>query len=313
MRREAPSVSARWELHRIACEHGTLAVAEVRTSGEEGHTKAVTGPPLVLLHGFTGSHRSWDEVAGLIGGPRRILAPDLPGHGESYRKGGIEAFSLEATSDVIASALGQLGVSTCTLAGYSMGGRLALYMALVHAALVDRLILESASPGIEDSRERDERRAADDELARYALDRGIEAFVDRWERNPVLAVESALDPRRRAELRRQRLSCDPVGLATSLRGMGTGSQPWLGERLQELSMPALIITGALDAKFTEIGREMAARIPHAISEVVEAAGHNIHLADPAKFAALVDHFAYVPASADGRDTARAKERSEERA
>jgi 2-succinyl-6-hydroxy-2,4-cyclohexadiene-1-carboxylate synthase len=334
MNRDA-SPSSPWTVHRLNTEHGTLAVAELDCAAESKSPAELDYAPdtgaqrpessetvVVLLHGFTGSHRSWDRVARSLAvaeriraydvadrghdaatGSRdsfrparslRILAPDLPGHGESYATGDASHFSLEATAGGLTDALSRMGVSACTLVGYSMGGRLALSMALAAPGLVSCLVLESASPGLESERDRALRREADEDLARYACDRGIEAFVDRWEQTPVLAAERSLDPATRAELRRQRTCSTVEGLAASLRGMGAGSQPWLGRRLGELRMPVLLVTGESDAKFTEIGRQMATAIPRTTHEIVANVGHNVHLAEPERFARLVGRFATDP-------------------
>jgi 2-succinyl-6-hydroxy-2,4-cyclohexadiene-1-carboxylate synthase len=221
------------------------------------------------------------------------------------------SFSLEATAIGVTDALARLGVSSCTLVGYSMGGRLALSVALAAASLVSRLVLESTSPGLEHESDRAARREADEDLARFACAHGIEAFVDRWEKTPVLAAERALDPRTRAELRDQRLRCDVAGLAASLRGMGTGSQPWLGEELGKLGMPVLLVTGAADAKFTQTSRQMAVHIPHVRHEIVPAAGHNVHLSKPELFAGLVERLADATARTSEPTSTRAVEASEE--
>ena len=113
---------------------------------------------LVLLHGFTQTRQSWRPTVAELGGRRRALAPDLPGHGNAAAR----PASFAACTAYV-RALG--GEGRFALAGYSMGGRIALTAAFALADRLDRLVLIGASPGIEDAAARAERRRADDALA----------------------------------------------------------------------------------------------------------------------------------------------------
>lgn len=157
-----------WHLHRIATSTGSLAVAEYCGVVACG-VVACDAEPLVLLHGFTGSHRSWDAVVPALASIGRCVAVDLPGHGESDFEADAGAYSMESASTALASSLDALRVGPATLIGYSMGGRLALYFALTRPERVRRLVLESASPGLATEAEREARRRSDEALARFAL------------------------------------------------------------------------------------------------------------------------------------------------
>src|SRR4051812_16270010 len=114
---------------------------------------------IVLLHGFTQTRQSWRRtIAALDGRYYRAVAPDLPGHGQLTER---RPASLTATLAYLAALVAEPHV----LAGYSMGGRVALHAALARPALVQRLVLVGASPGLADAKERADRRAADDALA----------------------------------------------------------------------------------------------------------------------------------------------------
>jgi 2-succinyl-6-hydroxy-2,4-cyclohexadiene-1-carboxylate synthase len=245
---------------------------------------------IVLLHGFTGSKDSWRPLLGALAERRRVLAIDLPGHGGTAASADPAADSLAATSDLIVQALASLGVSRFSLLGYSLGGRVALGLALDHPRRVERLALESASAGLGDPEERALRRRADEELAERIEQGGIEAFVDRWEALPLFATQARLPATLREDLRRSRLACSTGGLAASLRAVGTGAQPWLGERLAELACPVCVVAGELDDKFRAIGAWMAARIPDARFEIVPEAGHAPHLEQPERYREIVARF-----------------------
>jgi 2-succinyl-6-hydroxy-2,4-cyclohexadiene-1-carboxylate synthase len=174
--------------------------------------------------------------------------------------------------------------------GYSMGGRVALHLALAAPRRVRGLVLESASPGIEDPDQRAERVASDEALAALVERDGIEAFVERWERLPLLALGPDVPDEVRAGLRAQRLAHHPRGLAGSLRGMGAGRSPPVWHRLPELDMPVLLVVGARDARYRALAERMRQALPRARLEVVQDAGHMPHVERPAAFGSLVEDF-----------------------
>lgn len=218
---------------------------------------------LVLVHGFTQTARSWDPLRALLEPAVHTTALDAPGHGDA---------PLTPTLWDAAAQLVTTG-GTGTYVGYSMGARLALHVALAHPEAVDRLVLLGGSPGIRDERERAERRNSDEQLAETVLRDGVPAFLDRWLAAPLFAT---LPPT--ASQREDRLRNTAAGLAGSLRSCGTGVQDDLWPRLEELTMPVLVMAGALDGKFAAIAEEMARAIgANATLCLVPQAGHAAHL------------------------------------
>ncbi len=246
---------------------------------------------LVLLHGFTGSTSNWENLFPDLAMPGwRIVALDMLGHGRSSAPDDAERYSMEHCRSDILAVLQELGVRAgeAILLGYSMGGRIALYTAF--SRFFRALLLESASPGIADPREREQRRISDNALAASIEQEGVAAFVERWEKLPLFASQSNLPVEQREILHRQRLQNRARGLANSLRGIGTGAQPALHAQLPTLDLPVLLIAGELDAKFCIIARQMARDLPHATLQIVPGAGHAVHLEQPAIFAQLVTQF-----------------------
>jgi len=243
------------------------------------------GPRVVLVHGFTQSHRSWAEIADLLVGDHEVVLPDLPGHGPSPLPSAAgDATGLERAG----AALGRAGGSA-TYVGYSLGGRCCLHLALSSPELVDRLVVVGAHPGIEDEEERHRRWATDAALAdriEAGGDGGLAAFLDEWLSGPLFAGlgESEAD-------RPSRLVNTAAGLASSLRATGTGSQLPLWERLGQLQMPVLVVAGELDDKFLAIAERTSEAIgPNARVIVVAGAGHAAPFEQPDAFAALVRDF-----------------------
>ncbi|MCX2728261.1 2-succinyl-6-hydroxy-2,4-cyclohexadiene-1-carboxylate synthase [Thermomicrobium sp. 4228-Ro] len=247
------------------------------------------GRPLLLLHGFAGSSLLWTPlVPALLARGWQVIAPDLLGHGGSEAPADPARYTASEQVADLATLLDALDVTTCTVAGYSMGGRLALQFAVRHPARVTALVLESASPGLLDLAERTARRQADETLAQAIEQRGIDWFADYWDNLPLFASRRALPDDRLALLRSQWLAQRPHGLAAALRGFGTGTMPPLWDQLHELDQPTLVIVGALDAKYVAIGRAMTERIPRSRLVVVPDTGHTVHLERPDAWLAALD-------------------------
>lgn len=250
--------------------------------------RAGTGPPLLLLHGFTGAGGSWAPLLPALAARHTTLAVDLPGHGRSAAPHEPARYALPRLADDLAAVLDALGVDRAAVLGYSLGGRAALRLALAHPARVAALVLVGASPGIADAAERAARVAADAALADAIERDGVAAFVDRWERLPLWASQAALPDAVRDRLRAQRLANVAHGLANSLRGAGAGVEPPPPpEQLAALRVRTLVVAGALDPKYVEIGRALAAAIPGARLEIVAGAGHAVPLERPGALAALI--------------------------
>jgi 2-succinyl-6-hydroxy-2,4-cyclohexadiene-1-carboxylate synthase len=224
---------------------------------------------LVLLHGFTQTGRSWQPLAHALAGRYRAIAPDLPGHGDFAARRPASFAACDAYLRALADG------RPVTLAGYSMGGRIAL-----HAALglgVERLVLIGASPGIADAGERAARAAEDAALADRIEAIGLEAFVREWGAQPLFAGM----PRGVAELvEEDRLRNTAAGLAAALRGLGTGVMPSLWDRLGGLAVPVDLVVGERDEKFRGVAERMASALPDARVVVVPGAGHAAHLEAP---------------------------------
>jgi 2-succinyl-6-hydroxy-2,4-cyclohexadiene-1-carboxylate synthase len=179
-----------------------------------------------------------------------------------------------------------LGIQRATIAGYSMGGRLALYLALRYPERCASLFLESASPGIEDEEERTARREADEEWARCLESGDFEAFLQDWYVQPLFA-SLARHGGMVGRLIESRKNNDPVELAKSLRGMGTGSQPSLWKELPGLTVLVLTVVGELDRKFVGIARRMSGLSPKMRAALISGAGHNAHLESPEEYTRLL--------------------------
>jgi len=219
----------------------------------------------VLLHGFGGTARHWDRVVALTD-PERYspVAIELSDARPLSRAGVL---------DLVAA----VDAERFVLCGYSMGGRVALHVAAAMADRVSRLVLVSSGAGIEDERARLARAAADEVLARSIENGSIEEFVARWRRTALFAgdpewvhEEIAADQRR----------LTPAQVAATLRAYGPGVLAPLWGNLGELTMPTVILVGARDATYREIGDRLFYELPHARLQAIRGVGHRVALEAP---------------------------------
>lgn len=222
---------------------------------------------LLALHGFTENDLTWRDV---LGQRDDLLTPLLPGHGW---KPCSTTVSLEQLADDLAA---QLGDTPGDVIGYSMGGRLALLLALRHPQCVRKLVLISSGPGFMDSELQGSRRTHEVALAETLEDDGLGPFVAMWEQNPILKPYRPFSRAMAEDLRYRRMQHDPLGLAGALRQLGAGAMPNLWNRLSEVTCPTLLVAGAADTRYVGVMTEMATLMPDASLVVIPEAGHAIH-------------------------------------
>ena len=245
---------------------------------------AAARPTIVMLHGFSGSSDDWTETAAALHWEGfTCVGIDFPGHGLTGIPAEPRRFTMPETARDLATLITTLGIVRAHWVGYSMGGRVALYLGVTEPARVASLILESTSPGIAEESARKERRARDEAVAAEIGSRGIPWFVNYWESLPIFASQRDLSEDARNAQHARRLRNSAAGLAASLRGLGQGMQEFLGPRLGSIRCPTLLLAGALDPEYTALAQRMAAAIHDAEVALVPDAGHNIHLEQPGAF------------------------------
>jgi 2-succinyl-6-hydroxy-2,4-cyclohexadiene-1-carboxylate synthase len=237
-------------------------------------------PPIVFLHGFLGRGNDFREIAQRLSDRYSSLLIDLPGHGQSLLPDA-RAYTMTATANLIIDRINQRQLAPVYLYGYSMGGRLALYLAINYPTYFRHTMLESASPGCRTELERQQRQQADlilaDRLAQTTA-ADFSDFLQYWYNQPLF---QSLQPHPNfATLYDQRLQNHSQFLAKSLRGMGTGFQPSLWDDLATHDRPLHLLAGELDQKFTGVQTAMQAIAPLVTGSVIQQTGHNIHWENP---------------------------------
>ena len=251
---------------------------EVRSGGN--------GPPLLLLHGFTGRGAAWGPHLPALRRVATTIQVDLLGHGRSDAPADPDRHAVERQAADMAEIVRRVAGGRADVLGYSFGARVALVLAVDEPAAVRRLVLESPSAGFADPAERERRRLTDEALADMIERDGIPAFVTYWESLPLFDTHAAMPEAWRLRLHAERLRNRVDGLAGSLRGAGQGAMTPLHGRLTSITAPTLVVCGALDPGRAR-AESVATRIPGASLAVMNGAGHTPHLEAPARFRAVI--------------------------
>lgn len=237
--------------------------------------------PLVLVHGFAQTPASWDATIEKLPAGVTVVAPELPGHGETALKRGEP--SPELAREILLESIDEPAV----VWGYSQGARAAFDLALNAPESVAALIIESGIPGIEEPVTRADRRSRDFALSKRIEAGKIEDFVNLWERVPALGGQSQ---KLIEQQRPDRLRQDPKALAAALRGMGQSAYEPMWDRLGEIAQPTLLITGERDVTYSRHAARIIELMPNARQVTIPDAAHGVHIAQPAAAATAAAEF-----------------------
>ncbi|MBO3457273.1 2-succinyl-6-hydroxy-2,4-cyclohexadiene-1-carboxylate synthase [Aetokthonos hydrillicola Thurmond2011] len=245
-------------------------------------------PLILFLHGFMGNHHEFDEAIELLSHEFYCLTVDLPGHGKTQVLGGDEYYNMANTASALIKLLDVLSISQCFLVGYSMGGRLALYLTLHFPDRFSKVVLESASPGLLTRVEQVERIKRDEQIARKLVRSDFNTFLLNWYEQAIFG--SIKHHPQFHNLIENRLQNNPLELAKSLQFMGTGSQPSLWENLKENKTPLLLLVGEYDEKFIDINTNMTNICKFSQLKLTSNCGHNIHFENTLAFVENIRNF-----------------------
>ncbi len=252
-------------------------------------------PPLLLIHGFMGNVNDWDKVAEACSATHHVLGVNLPGHSPDWAEVALADFDMDRTARGLLVHLDALGIGACSLLGYSMGGRFALYLATQYPERFTRVILESASPGLDTAEKQHARQVQDGALAERlcAMGAGSDAyreFLEAWYDLPLFESLRRHPELRTALIQRRVAENAPPRLGEALGPLGTGKQPNLWPALAHYTTPTLLLVGEQDRKYRMIAEDMCAACPAMAMEVFADCGHIAHLEKSDAFLTTVRGF-----------------------
>jgi len=246
--------------------------------------------PIIFLHGFTGSAEDWLPFFEKLNNKCFPIAIDLPGHGKTELPNYVNHYMVGSYVDVINTVLDFFDIKKTILLGYSMGGRVALSFTVAYPEKVIALILEGATAGIENEKERETRKKNDAVLIQKLLTYGIDKFINYWMDLPFFRSLKSLNNKEYDEIIVRKKTNSSEKLANSLLGFGTGQMPPLWNKLASVKIPVLLLAGSLDTKFVRINKKMNKFIHDSTLMIIEDCGHNTHLENKEKFIILVNNF-----------------------
>ncbi len=256
-------------------------------------------PAILFLHGFMGDRHEFKQAIAGLSKQFYCVAIDLMGHGQTHLIDQAPQdtvivtkqeyyYTIQAIAYLVIKFLDFLRLDCCFLIGYSMGGRLALYLTIHFPQYFHKTVLESASAGLCTDAERIDRLAKDHQLAAKLESGDFRQFLENWYQQPIFA--SLRSHPYFPELLKQRLNNSPSQLAKSLRNLSTGMQPSLWEDLPKIEVPLLLLVGELDSKFVKINQQMDQLTKYSQLEIVPNCGHNIHFENPKLFVEKIQNF-----------------------
>lgn len=242
-------------------------------------------PPLMFLHGFLGSSADWSTIIQELKNDYFILVPDLPGHGKTKVHHQKSDYKMSSVAKNLNQYLKQCNIQAVQLIGYSMGGRLALYLTVHYPDLIKKLIIVSASAGLKTAEELLLRQKWEKEWIQYLTHYSMSEFVSKWYQQPIF--HSLHSSKNIQQIIQRRMKNENHELISSLQHMGTGQQESLWPYLNSIKIPVHMIVGDLDSKYVDLSQHMGNCIPNSYNHIVRNCGHNVYAEKPEEFNQLL--------------------------
>jgi pimeloyl-ACP methyl ester carboxylesterase len=236
------------------------------------------GRIILFVHGAGSNGHTWHRQIDAFGGHHSPIALDLPGHG---RSAGVEGLrTVGDYADFVAAFLDRLKIEAAVILGHSMGGAIAMDLALRHPARVDALILSCTAPKFNITADRIEA------LRAITMGRAPQAFnTDGY--SPRTLNEN-FDVIREGWM--EQIKTDPRVRYTDMLAC---AQVDLRDAIAKIDKPALVIAGADDKGTTPADAEfIASKIRGASCKIIADAAHHISRERPAEYNAAIDQFVF---------------------
>ncbi len=252
------------------------------------YLKKGSGQAIILLHGFSEDHSTWNDLVSLFEKNKLLnkyclYCIDIIGHGKSDKPHELKFYEMDFIVDSIHGLLNELSIKNPIMLGYSFGGRIAMHYTLKYLTELRALVLESASFGLKNKQEKEERLYKDNALAQMIIDRGIEYFEEYWSNLPIFASQKKLDFNILQNIKKRRLNNQVLALANTLKSTGQGNLEYIKDKILALDLPILYICGELDVKYAKQAECLKNVKKNLQIQIVEDVGHNVHLEKTLEF------------------------------
>lgn len=258
------------------------------------YEEAGEGLPLIFVHEFAGDAQSWRGQMAFFARRYRTIAFNARGYPPSDAPEDPAAYSQAQAVDDIKGVLDHLGIARAHVCGLSMGGYATLHFGLTYPERALSLVVAGAGYGSGDR----ERFRQDSAFVLERFEEGMEAVTEFYAKGPTRVQLMDKDPVSWGEFRARLAAGSARGHALTMQGvqMRRPSIFDLGERMETLDVPTLIVTGDEDEPCLEPGLFMKRKIPRAGLVVFPKAGHAINLEEPEGFnRAVLDFLTAVDA------------------
>jgi len=241
--------------------------------------------PTFFFHGFGGNSNSWSNILEKLN--HNTFAIDLPGHRKSDFLDINVKYTFNEWCNDFYFILNHLNITKVNICGYSLGGRLAMVFACRYKHMINSLIIESSSFGIENDVERYQRLLNDRENAdKIKVD--LDSFMDEWQANDLFKKQQQRNKLAWTLQNTARREHNSTQLSTSYLSFCLGNMPFIEDELMQLDFPIYYICGNEDNKYVKLGKRITYLNKNAHRYIIDNAGHNTHLEQPDLYAELLD-------------------------
>ena len=250
-----------------------------------------SGEPIVFVHEFAGDYRAWEPQVRHFGRAFRCIAYNARGYPPSDVPEDSASYSQDRARLDALAVLDHLGIERAHIVGLSMGGFATLHFGLHHPERALSLVVAGCGYGAERDR-REQFRAETETIVRFIESATGAAFAERYALGPTRVQFENKDPRGWAEFRDQLAEHSLLGAANTMRGI-QGQRPSiydLEDRMRELRVPTLILTGDEDDPCLAPNMFMKRTIPSAALITLPNAGHTINIEEPFLFNQALEWF-----------------------
>lgn len=240
------------------------------------------GEVILLLHGLGSTKADWDFQIDAFSENYRVIAPDLRGHGNSSKPESRKEYGVSLCAEDNVLLLQELGISSCAVIGFSMGGAVAFEMAVTHPELISKLLIVNTAPDFNGLGEMGEEMVR--ERTKTLQTAGMEPLAKQISAG--MFPEEDQKELRNAFFERARKNPVEPYYNSFITLMNWG----IGEKINDIEVPALVIASDNDYTPVSLKESYARKMKNARVEVVHNSRHGVTMDQPEQFNRVILNF-----------------------